>query len=73
MLDDEDVPQPQADIPLERFRRIASTAVRSSGADGPAREELAREMVDHLIDGWARARHGSRARGRGASRNRGVR
>ena len=56
MLDDEDVPQPQADIPLERFRRIASTAVRSSGADGPAREELEREMVDHLIDGWERAR-----------------
>jgi hypothetical protein len=56
MLDDWDFTKPRATDPLDRFRRIASTAVCSSGTDVSRREEMERELLDHLTDGWERAR-----------------
>lgn len=55
MLDEEELPPSRTAVPIEHFRRIASAAVCSIGADGPGREELERELVDHLNDAWDRA------------------
>lgn len=46
---------PLTAVPRERFRRIASAAVWSIGADRAHGEELERELVDHLTDAWERA------------------